>query len=176
MELHTTFHDLVGTSVFITGGGLGIGAALTEGFIQQGARVCFVQRSDATAFCDEIEQRHTARPLFLACDITDTDALNAAIKEAEGAHGPATVLVNNAASDNRHQLGDYGPKEWSDSLAVNLSPHFFTAKAVAPAMRQAGGGSIINFSSISYIMGLGDYPAYVTAKAGITGLTRGLAR
>ena len=111
MELNSTFHDLAGTSVFITGGGSGIGAALTEGFIQQGAKVSFVQRSDATAFCDEIEQRHGTRPLFIACDITDTDALEAAIYEAAKAHGPANVLVNNAASDNRHQLEDYGRKE-----------------------------------------------------------------
>ncbi|PPB80775.1 NAD(P)-dependent dehydrogenase (short-subunit alcohol dehydrogenase family) [Albidovulum inexpectatum] len=176
MTQHVTFHDLKGASVFITGGGSGIGAALTEGFVAQGARVAFVQRSDATAFCDQIEQRHGIRPLFIPCDITDIAALQDAMAQAAAAHGDITVLVNNAANDARHRLEDLGVEDWDRSIAVNLRPHFFTAQAAAPMMRRAGGGSIINFSSISYMMGNAGYPAYATAKAGITGLTRALAR
>jgi NAD(P)-dependent dehydrogenase (short-subunit alcohol dehydrogenase family) len=95
---------------------------------------------------------------------------------AAEAHGPITVLVNNAANDQRHPIEGYTVEEWDRMQAVNLRPHFFTAQAAIPGMKVAGGGSIINFSSISYMMGNGGYSAYVSAKAGITGLTRGLAR
>ncbi len=173
---YATFHDLHGASVFITGGGSGIGAALTEGFLEQGARVAFVQRSDATAFCDEMEAKHGARPLFLPCDITDIPALQTAMAEAARQNGAITVLVNNAANDTRHTLADTTVDAWDKGQAINLRPHFFSTQTAAPAMIAAGGGSIINFSSISYMMGNDGYPGYVAAKSGITGLTRGLAR
>lgn len=176
MSEFVTFHDLKDTSVFITGGGAGIGASLTEGFIEQGAKVAFVQRSDATAFCDEMAEKHGIKPLFMPCDITDIDALRAAMVQAEEAHGPITRLVNNAANDTRHKTPDYSVEDWDRGQAINLRPHFFTAQAAAPGMKAAGYGAIINFSSISYMMGNAGYPGYVAAKAGITGLTRGLAR
>lgn len=176
MDRHATFHDLAGASVFITGGGAGIGAALTEGFIAQGARVAFVQRSDANAFADELGERHDNRPLFLPCDVTDIEALRACISEAAATHGPITVLVNNAANDQRHEVAGYTVEEWDRAQAINLRPHFFTAQAVAPGMKAAGGGSIINFSSVSYMMGNAGYVSYMSAKSAITGLTRGLAR
>lgn len=175
-KLPCTFSDLQGASVFITGGGSGIGAALTEGFIQQGANVAFVQRHDAKEFCDRMEQLYGTRPLFTLCDISDIEHLKQAMQEAAQAHGPIKILVNNAAVDNRHKLADYGVADWDQSINVNLRPHFFTAQAVAAGMKALGGGSIINLSSISYLMGNAGYPAYVAAKAGITGLTRGLAR
>ena len=173
---YATFHDLEGQSVYITGGGSGIGADLTDGFLEQGAKVAFVQRSDATAFCDEMEAKHGRRPLFIKCDLTDVEALRASIAQAAEAHGDVTVLVNNAANDTRHTLAETSVESWDNGQAVNLRPHFFTAQAAAPGMRRAGGGSIINFSSVSYMMGNAGYPGYVAAKAGITGLTRGLAR
>ncbi len=101
---------------------------------------------------------------------------NLSRRRIAAAHGPIDVLVNNAASDNRLLLADYSAEQWDASININLRPHFFTAQAVADEMRQSGGGSIINFSSISYMMGNAGYPAYVATKAGITGLTRGLAR
>lgn len=176
MTRYATFHDLEGASVFITGGGSGIGAALTEGFLGQGARVAFVQRSDAAGFADEMAERHGNRPRFIPCDITDVPALRDALAQAAAAHGPIGVLVNNAADDTRHAFQGFGVEDWDRNQAVNLRPQFFAAQAVAPGMQAAGGGSIINFSSISYMMGNAGYHAYVTAKAGITGLTRGLAR
>ncbi|MEZ5810595.1 MAG: SDR family oxidoreductase [Rhizobiaceae bacterium] len=176
MEFSATFHDLAGRSVFISGGGSGIGEFLTEGFAAQGAKVAFVQRSDATAICDRIERAHGNRPLFVECDVTDIEALRGAIATAAGAHGPVTVLVNNAAWDNRHALDGFSVEEWDHMQAVNLRHHFFAAQAVADGMRAAGGGTIVNYSSISYMMGNAGYPAYVAAKAAITGLTRGLAR
>ncbi|MCP4315636.1 MAG: SDR family oxidoreductase [Hyphomicrobiales bacterium] len=176
MKLDAHFDDLKGQSVFITGGGSGIGAWLTEGFVAQGAKVAFVQRSDATELCDRLDAEYQNRPLFMACDITDIDALRASIQQARDAHGPITVLVNNAASDNRHALHEFTVEDWDQAININLRPHFFTAQEVAGDMRAAGHGSIINFSSISYMMGNAGYPAYVSSKSAITGLTRGLAR
>jgi galactose dehydrogenase len=176
MTRYATFHDLDGQSVFITGGGSGIGAALTDGFLDQGAKVAFVQRSDAGAFVKEMAERHGRAPLFIRCDVTDIEALRAAMAQAAAAHGPITVLVNNAANDQRHGIEGFTVEQWDQMQAVNLRPHFFTIQAAIPGMRAAGGGSVINFSSISYMMGNGGYEAYTAAKAGITGLTRGFAR
>ena len=170
------YPDLQGASVFITGGGSGIGASLTEGFLRQGARVAFVQRSDSTGFCDQMQAETGTRPLFIPCDITDTAKLKAATEQAAAAHGPITVLVNNAANDKRHDTLDVTEEFWDWSQAINLKSYFFCCQAVLPGMKAAGGGSIINFSSVSYMMGNAGYPSYATANAGITGMTRALAR
>lgn len=171
-----TFHDLNDASVFITGGGAGIGAAITEGFIEQGAKVAFVQRSDASGFCDDMQNKHGVRPLFIPCDITDVSALQAAISTAAEAHGAVTILVNNAANDKRHDTEDVTEKFWDWSQSINLKAYFFACQAVIAGMRAAGGGAIVNFSSISYMMGNTGYPAYTTANAGINGMSRSLAR
>jgi len=171
-----TYPDLNGSSVFITGGGSGIGASLTEGFLQQGAKVAFVGRSDATEFAEEMGEKYDAKPLFIQCDITDTPALKAAIDASAEAHGPITTLVNNAANDKRHDWEDVDEEFWDWMIAVNLKAYFFACQAVAPMMRGAGFGSIINFSSISYMMGNAGYPIYTTANSGINGMTRSLAR
>ena len=176
MSEFVTFHDLKDKSVFITGGGAGIGASLTDGFMEQGADVAFVQRSDSTEFVAEMEAKHGRAPLFIKCDITDVAALQSAMQQAETVHGPVTVVVNNAANDTRHSIAEMTPEKWDQGMDVNLRPHFFTAQTAADGMKAAGGGSIINFSSISYMMGNTGYPAYVTSKAAITGLTRALAR
>lgn len=176
MEIYASFHDLKNASVFITGGGSGIGASLTKGFLAQGARVSFVQRSECNEFIDECAKDYGQAPQFTQCNITNIPALQDAMKRAVAAHGPITILVNNAANDTRHSLAEYSVEQWDQSLDVNLRPHFFTSQAVASGMKEAGGGSIINFSSVSYMMGNSGYPAYVAAKAAITGLTRGLAR
>lgn len=176
MQTLPVFPDLSGASVFITGGGSGIGASLTEAFLKQGAKVAFVQRSDASAFCDEMQQKTSNRPLFLPCDITDIAALQGAIAKASEAHGPVTILVNNAANDQRHATLDVTEDYWNWSMAINLKAYFFAIQAVVPGMKAAGGGSIINFSSISYMMGNAGYPIYTTANSGINGMTRSLAR
>ena len=171
-----TYPDLDGASVYITGGGSGIGAALTDGFLGQGAQVAFIGRSDASAFCDEMEAKHGRRPLFLQGDITDVDRLQGSIDEAASAHGPIRVLVSNAANDQRHALADLTPEDWDRNQAINLRAYYFATQGVAPMMKEAGGGSIINFSSISYMMGNAGYSAYVAANSGITGMTRAHAR
>lgn len=170
------FPDLKGASVFVTGGGSGIGAALTDGFLAQGARVAFVQRSDAAAFVADMKERHGDAPLFIPCDITDGDALRAAAARAAEAHGPIAALVNNAADDMRHATLEVDEAFWDRSQAINLKACFFACQAVVPGMRDAGGGSVVNLSSISYMMGNAGYPSYAAANAGIVGLTRALAR
>lgn len=170
------FPDLKDASVFITGGGSGIGANLTDGFLGQGARVAFIGRSDASAFVDDMAAKHGTAPLFIQGDITDTEVLKAAIDEAGRQHGPVTCLVNNAANDQRHALMEVDEDFWDRMIAVNLKAYFFACQAVVPQMQGAGGGSIINFSSISYMMGNAGYPIYTTANSGINGMTRSLAR
>ena len=172
--MSATFHDLKGASVFITGGGNGIGAALTEGFLAQGAKVAFVGRSDAGAFVAAMDKAYGSRPLFIQCDITDTPALQAAMDQAVGAHGPLHVLVNNAANDMRYDAMEITPEVWDDSQAVNFKAYFFACQKAAELM--ADKGSIINFSSITYMMGAAGMVPYVSANAGITGMTRALAR
>lgn len=171
-----TFHDLKDASVFITGGGSGIGASLTEGFLRQGAKVTFIGRSDASAFVDKMEAETGSRPLFIQGDITDTEKLQSALAAAKDAHGPVSVLVNNAANDQRHATSAVTEADWDRLIAINLKAYFFASQAVLPQMQEHGGGSIINFSSISYMMGNAGYPVYVTANAGINGMTRALAR
>ncbi len=171
-----TYPDLKGASVFITGGGSGIGAGLTEAFLRQGAQVAFVQRSDAQVFCDEMEQTTGNRPLFIACDITDPENLRAAINQAAETHGPVRVLVNNAANDQRHTLADVTAEFMDWALAINFKSYVFAAQAVIPAMQAMGGGTIINITSISYMMGNAGYPIYTSANSALNGLTRSLAR
>ncbi len=171
-----TYPDLDGASVFVTGGGSGIGASLTEGFLRQGARVAFVGRSDASAFVDEMREATGNAPLFVKGDITDTARLRAAMDEAAAAHGPISRLVNNAANDQRHDTLDVDEAYWDRMVAINLKAYFFACQHAVPAMLSAGYGHIVNFSSISYMMGNAGYPIYTAANGAITAMTRSLAR
>lgn len=176
-EQTATFRDLMDASVLITGGGTGIGAALTEGFVAQGAKVAFIDIAEAPSI--ELAKRLATgsrhAPLFIHADLTDLNAIKQAVAQAQSAHGAATVLVNNAAFDDRHDLLDMSGEYWDNNQAVNLKPVAFTAQAVAPGMIASGGGAIINFTSTSYMLNIGTMPSYTAAKAGIVGLTKGLA-
>jgi NAD(P)-dependent dehydrogenase (short-subunit alcohol dehydrogenase family) len=169
--------DLESASVLITGGGSGIGAALTEGFVRQKAKVAFIDIdvSASTALCDRLERECGARPLFLHADLTDIDRLREAAASAADAHGPVSVLVNNAARDDRNEIEDTTPEQWDANQAINLKPHFFAVQAVVPAMKAAGRGAIVNFSSIAFMVNGGEYPVYAAAKAGVIGMTKSLA-
>ncbi|MDR6756215.1 NAD(P)-dependent dehydrogenase (short-subunit alcohol dehydrogenase family) [Mycoplana sp. BE70] len=172
-----SYPELRGRGVLISGGGSGIGAALVEAFARQGARVAFVDiaEDESMALVDRLAAAVSHRPLFLKADIRDIEAYRSAIAAASAAIGPVRVLVNNAARDSRHDLAEVTPDYWDENQAVNLRHVFFAIQAVAPAMRQAGGGSIINVSSIAFMLNMGEVPAYAAAKAGIIGLTKSLA-
>lgn len=178
MSQTARFADLEGRPVFLTGGASGIGAALVEGFLAQGCPVAFadIKAEAGQALAERLGREQGARPLFLDCDLTDVAALKTAMAKAEQAHGPTRILVNNAANDQRHRTEGCTVAQWDAGQALNLRPHFFAAQAAVPGMRAAGGGAIINFSSVAYMMGNAGFPGYLAAKSGITGLTRGLAR
>ncbi|PDT52182.1 MULTISPECIES: SDR family oxidoreductase [Sinorhizobium] len=170
------FPDLRDRGVLVTGGASGIGAALVEGFLRQGARVAFIDIEDAgRAFADRLAAEIGQRPEFVRADLRDVEQARSAADAAVAALGPIQVLVNNAARDDRQPLEEVTRESWDESLAVNLRHFFFLAQAIAPHMRQAGGGSIINFSSIAFMLNMPEMPAYATAKAGIIGLTKSLA-
>jgi NAD(P)-dependent dehydrogenase (short-subunit alcohol dehydrogenase family) len=177
-ERFATYPSLRGRVVFVTGGGSGIGASHVAHFAAQGAHVAFVDIADvpSTKLVAEVEAAGHPAPFFQHCDLRDIAALRAAIATAAERLGPITVLVNNAAHDERHRLEDVTVDYWDERQAVNLRHQFFAIQAVAPMMRAAGGGSIINFGSTSWRNRQGGMPAYTTAKAGIEGLTRGLSR
>ncbi len=164
--------------VFVTGGASGIGAEHVTQFAAQGAKVAFVDIADgaAQALIGKIETAGHPAPFYQHCDLKDIAALQAVIAEVGRRLGPITVLVNNAANDQRHRFEDVTVEYWDERLATNLRHQFFAIQAVAPMMRSAGGGSIINFGSVSWHSLQGGMPAYTTAKAAVEGLTRGMAR
>ncbi|HEY7203079.1 MAG TPA: SDR family oxidoreductase [Methylomirabilota bacterium] len=173
-----SYPSLEDRAVFVTGGGSGIGASIVEHLCAQRARVAFVdiQREASQALVDRIAGGGAPAPAFIPCDLRDIGALRAAVERARALHGPARVLINNAAHDERHSIESVTPEYWDDRFAVNLRHQFFAAQAVVPAMAEAGGGSIINFGSTSWLIGQGGMPAYLSAKAAVAGLTRALAR
>ena len=169
-----TYPSLDGRTVFITGGASGIGATFVTHFCAQGGKVAFVD-------LDEAAGRRIAghlgaeRGWFRRCDVTDAEALQAAIRDAAAALGPVTILINNVANDTRQVAELVTPQVWRETLAVNLDPAFIASAAVYPMMRDAGGGSIVNVSSINAMTGHADLAAYSAAKGAINSLTKSLA-
>jgi len=177
-ENDAIYPSLRDRAVLITGGAGGIGASLVEHFAAQGARVAFLDIADgaAHALADRVAAAGRKRPAYFHADVTDISVLQGAIRDAEAAIGPFHVLVNNAAHDERHDWREVTPEYWDQRIAVNLKHQFFATQAVAPAMIAAGGGSIVNFGSTSWRLGIGGMPAYVASKAGVEALTRSFAR
>jgi len=173
VTLAATYPSLAGKRVVITGGGSGIGAGLVEAFARQGAETIFVDILEDESRA--LVARLAGMPVptvFHRIDLTDLAAMEAFFR----ALGGIDVLVNNAGNDDRHTLQDITPDYWDERMAVNLRHMLFAAKAVAPGMKARGGGAIINLGSISWHLGLPGLLLYETAKAGIEGLTRALAR
>jgi len=172
------YPSLEGRTVFVSGGATGIGAALVEAFARQGSRVAFVDIDvqAGAALAARLAAEGREKPLFLPCDVTDIAALQGALARAASERGTIRVLVNNAANDRRHTWQETTPEMWDAAFAVNLKHHFFAAQAVASGMEAAGGGSIINFGSISWMTKMPGMPAYTAAKAAVQGLTMCLAR
>ncbi len=178
MSGHATYPSLAGRRVFITGGATGIGAAMVEAFTEQGAVVghCDLAADAADALADQIAAGGLTGPWFRALDVTDTPALQQAITDFAAAAGGLDVLVNNVANDNRHDPLEMDEAGWRRCMAVNLDCAFFASQRAVELMRGAGGGAIINFSSITALLGPAEMPGYVTAKAGLLGLTKSFAR
>ncbi|WP_052207294.1 SDR family NAD(P)-dependent oxidoreductase [Sinomonas humi] len=172
------YPSLEGRVAFVSGGATGLGAEFVSQLAAQGARVAFVDLDEdaGTELRASITERGDPEPFFQRVDVREVKALEQAIMQASEAFGPVTVLVNNAANDTRRKVAEIDPALWDDGIAVNVRHHFFAAKTVWPMMKAAGGGSIINLGSISAHIDLVDLPVYITAKAGIEGLTRTLAR
>jgi NAD(P)-dependent dehydrogenase (short-subunit alcohol dehydrogenase family) len=175
---YARYPSLQGRVAFVSGGATGLGAEIVMQLSAQGARVAFVDidRPSGTELAASIASRGYGTPLFIECDVRDISTLRAALTGTAERLGPITVLVNNAANDRRRRIEDLSVEEWDDGIAVNVRHHFFATQAVAPMMREAGGGSVINLGSISAHIDLLALPDYITAKAGIEGLTRLLAR
>ena len=178
MVRYASYPSLEDRVVFVTGGGSGIGASVVGHLCAQRARVAFVdiQREASDALVARIAASGLPAPSFIPCDLRDIAALRAAIAQVEARLGAVRVLVNNAAHDERHSIEAVTPEYWDDRFAVNLRHQFFAAQAVVPGMAAAGGGSIVNFGSTSWLVGQGGMPAYLSAKAAVAGLTRALAR
>lgn len=168
------YPSLANKTVVITGGGSGIGAELVRGFARQKARVFFldIAEKDSRALETSLEGAAT----FLKCDLTDIGALKSVLASIESKAGPVAALVNNAANDDRHRMEDVTEEYWNERIAVNLRHYFFAAQAVTAGMRKARGGAIINLGSVSWHLSLSDLSLYETAKAGIEGMTRAMAR
>lgn len=173
-----TYPSLRDRAVLVTGGAAGIGASIVEHFCAQGARVAFLDIAEDSghALAARIAAAGHPGPLFHRADLTDIGQLRAGLAACAASIGTPTVLVNNAAHDERHHWRDVTPEYWDARIAVNLRHQFFATQAIAPGMIDAGGGAIVNLGSISWRLGLGGMPAYVASKAGIEALTRSFAR
>jgi D-xylose 1-dehydrogenase len=177
-RVFAVYPSLRGRVVLVTGGASGIGAEEVTQFARQGANVAFLDIDDiaASLLINTLRDEGLPPPLYLPCDLKNIPALQATIAEVGRRLGAITVLVNNAANDQRHAFEDVTVEYWDERMATNLRHQFFAIQAVAPLMRAAGGGSIINFGSISWHTSQGNMPAYTTAKAGVEGLTKSMAR
>lgn len=177
-QVAAKYPSLVGKRVLVTGGASGIGEALVSGFAAQGAHVAFLDRQveAGESLVRRLSADGAVPPRFARCDLTDLDSLGGNIAMLADELGSFDILLNNAANDDRHAIGDVTPAYWDERIAVNLRHLFFAAQAVIPGMKAAGGGSIVNFGSISWHLALPDLVLYQTAKAAIEGMTRSMAR
>jgi NAD(P)-dependent dehydrogenase (short-subunit alcohol dehydrogenase family) len=178
MTLSNRYPSLEDRVVLITGGATGIGASLVEAFCRQRSRVAFVDIEDqeAEALRSRIAGEDAVEPRYYHCDLLDIDALRRVIATVGDEMGPVGVLINNAASDTRHDFRSLTVDDWNERINVNLRHSFFAIQAVYAQMKSLGGGSIINFGSMSWYECQGDMTGYTTSKAGLEGMTRGLAR
>lgn len=177
MSTFPIYPDLENQAVLVSGGGSGIGAELVRAFVAQGAKVAFLDIAEEPSLELVAELNATARHkvTFLKTDLRDLDAVKTNIDKAAQAVGNFKVLVNNAAWDDRHDIDTVTSDYWDNNHAINLKQVFFVTQAALPYLRKAENASIINFSSVSYLLHMGDLPVYGTAKAGLVGMTKTLA-
>lgn len=176
MKYGAIYPSLKGRTVLVTGGGSGIGEAIVEHFAAQGSKVGFldIKEKESKALAARL-RRKRQKVHFEHVDLADIDALKQAIANVRKALGPITILINNAAHDERHALEEVTPDYFDERIRVNLKHQFFAIQAVVPDMKKAKNGSIVNMGSTSWMVAFGGLPVYTAAKAGVLGLTRGLA-
>jgi NAD(P)-dependent dehydrogenase (short-subunit alcohol dehydrogenase family) len=172
-----TYPSLRGKTVLVTGGGSGIGAAITRRFAQQGSKTAFIDIAEKPSAALVAELADAGRKVhFESADLRDIAALRRAIENIRAAYGPIDILINNAAHDERHVMADVTPEYWDDRIAVNLRHQFFCAQAVLPEMVAKKAGVIVNFGSVAWMVGTGDLSVYIASKSAVLGLTRSIAR
>ena len=178
MPEFAVYPNLSGQLAFITGGATGIGAAMVQAFARQGAQVAFIDidLESAESLVQQVERDYGIRPWFQKVDVVDVDALKASITSAIEEQGPLHTLINNVANDTRHSPMETELADWRSCLAVNLDASFFAAQCAFESMSLLERGSIINFSSINALLGPANMPGYVTAKAGLIGMTKALSK
>jgi D-xylose 1-dehydrogenase len=176
--IYATYPNLADKRVVVTGGGTGIGAELVNAFVQQGAKVTFldIAREESQQLAERLAVGAKHAPKFVYCNLMDLDMLAKVFADIAAADGDVEILVNNAANDDRHEIQNVDAAYWENRMAVNLRHLYFAAKAVVPGMIAAGGGVILNFGSISWHLALPELSLYMTSKAAIEGMSRGLAR
>ena len=175
--MFASYPSLRGRAVLVTGGATGIGSSIVTHFARQGARVAFfdIQDEPAHQLIESVKAESDTPPVFLHCDLTNIQEVQSSMERAIATLGGVDVMVNNAGNDRRHKIEEVTPEYWDNCMQQNLRHYFFCTKAVLPAMKDAGRGSIINMSSISWMIPSTGVPVYIAAKAAIVGLTRTLA-
>lgn len=177
MEEIVNYSSLKNKVVLITGGASGIGASLVESFLQQGSKVVFIDKD--LELGNELVKKlshYNHNILFRECDLIDIENLKNKIDKIKKEIGPISILINNAANDERHNIDEVTPEYWDNRMHINLRHYFFTAQSTYKDMKKLGAGSIINIGSYSWMLAQGGMPGYTTAKSAIMGLTRTLAR
>ena len=172
------YFDLRGKRALVSGGSSGIGASIVEHLCEQGVEVYFfdINKNEAKKTINKIKKKKFKTPSFVECNIKNIKKYKSSILNIIKKQGPIDILVNNASNDQRHSLEKITEKYWDDRMAINLKHYLFAIQAVKKSMIKNKGGSIINLGSVSWVRGAVMFPAYSTAKAGIHGLTRSLAR
>ena len=172
------YSDLKSKRIFITGGGSGIGASIVEHFCEQGSEVYFVDINliETKKLLKKIKKNKFRSPTFLECNLLDIKKLEKIIRKIISTKGVINVLINNAANDDRHTTDQVDEKYWQNRMDINLKHYFFAAKAVIKGMKKIKAGSIVNLSSVSWMLGEGDKVVYETAKSAVVGLTRSFAK
>jgi len=178
VAITTSYSNLHDKSVFITGGATGIGAEMVKAFLKQGSKVAFIDVNEnaCSTFCQELDHTYPDKYWFSVVDVRDIHALKNAIEGAGQHFNGIDVLINNVANDMRHNPQDITPDDWQQCMQINLNPAFFASQAVAEFMKPNNYGAIINLSSINAILGPKDMVGYTTAKAGLIGMTKSLAK
>jgi len=172
------YSDLKNKRVFITGGGSGIGASIVEHFCEQDSEVYFVDINvkESKKLITKINKKKFKTPTFIECNLLDIKKLQKIIKKIVLTKGTIHSLINNAANDERHTTQDVDEKYYENRMAINLKHYFFAAQEVVKGMKKIQSGSIVNLSSVSWVLGEGDKVIYETAKSGVIGLTRSFAQ